>query len=185
MSIRDRENKTTTIQYRGEDITIAYFIRPGSTTTLVYLHGTGCGKDDFTLALESKDVEENTLVGFDFPGCGDSSYPTDARLTLDDLVEIIKIFLDQLRIFDFVFVGHSSGALLAILYLEKYPARVNGLVNIEGVLNADDCFFAHEIKKYSYDDFVNRGFELVKQKVATKQNKGFHQFLKNLERTNP
>ena len=77
------------------------------------------------------------------------------------------------------------GGLVALLFAKKYAEKVKAFINIEGNLNADDCFFSREVIKHDYDDFVNQGFSKIKQTVAAKKNIGFQTYIGHLQKMNP
>jgi pimeloyl-ACP methyl ester carboxylesterase len=55
---------------------------------IVFLHGLGSTKNDFQKAFIVEGLEDHTLLAFDFPGSGKSSYPQELSVDADDLVEI-------------------------------------------------------------------------------------------------
>ncbi len=175
--------KKLEITYRGKPLQISYFLRRGRKETVLYLHGLGCSKTDFFNALQVESLQAHTLIGFDFPGHGESSY--SGNLGIDDLVEITNLFAEKLNIYNFVLIGHSMGGLVALLYAEKYAEKVKAFINIEGNLNADDCFFSREVIKHGYDNFVTHGFDKIKQVVAAKKNTGFQIYVGHLQKMNP
>jgi pimeloyl-ACP methyl ester carboxylesterase len=81
---------TYTLNYKNATIELAYFIRPGNDKTLLYLHGGACSSEDFLQATKREELKSYTIVRFDFPGCGTSSYAEHEPLDIDDLVEITR-----------------------------------------------------------------------------------------------
>lgn len=171
------------IIYRSRSLKISYFLRRGQKETLLYLHGLGCRKDDFSNALQSESLEDYTHIAFDFPGHGESGCLEN--LGMDDLVEITNLFVEKLNLHNVVLVGHSVGGLIALLFSEKYPEKVKAFINVEGNLNADDCFFSREVIKHSYEDFLSQGCSEIKRLVAEKKNIGFEKFSSHLQKINP
>jgi pimeloyl-ACP methyl ester carboxylesterase len=170
------------IPYRGEQLQIAYFIRPGKRETILYLHGLGCSKDDFLGATSTDELQAYTVTALDFPGCGNSPYPENMALGIDDLVEITNTFVSRLSLADRVIIGHSMGGLVALLSLERYGHRVRGFINVEGNLASEDCFISRKITQYSLSEFRETGFQHLKSTLSQSENKGFQHYIKTLGR---
>jgi pimeloyl-ACP methyl ester carboxylesterase len=142
----------------------------------------GCSKNDFLEATNAGDLQDYTLVAFDFPGCGNSSYPENMALEIDDLVEIANIFVSRLSLGDLVVTGHSMGGLVALLYTERYGEYVKGFINVEGNLAPEDRFISGEITKYTLEEFKEAGFRNFRRKLSQLKNKGFQKYLETLGR---
>jgi pimeloyl-ACP methyl ester carboxylesterase len=170
------------IVYRNHPLQIDYFIRRGEKETIMYLHGLGCSKDDFIEAVNSDELQAHTLIAFDFPGCGDSPYPEDISLGIDDLVEITHRVVSALQIENFVIIGHSMGGLIALLYAEKYGDHVKGFINVEGNLAPEDCFFSREVAQHSFNHFTT-AFKDIKHRLARSKNKGFRKYAETLAKS--
>lgn len=168
------------IVYKDHPLQIVYFIRSGEKETVVYLHGLGCSKNDFFEAVSRAELKEYTLIAFDFPGCGNSPYPEDLHLEIDDLVEITHLVVSTLSIDDFVIIGHSMGGLVALIYAEKYGEHVKGFINVEGNLASEDCFFSREVAQHSFTYFTTTAFEDIKHRLAHSKNKGFRKYAETL-----
>jgi pimeloyl-ACP methyl ester carboxylesterase len=170
------------ITYRGERLQIAYFVRPGIEETTLYLHGLGCSKNDFLEATSADDLQAYTLLAFDFPGCGNSSYPQNMSFEIDDLVEITNIFVSGLSLGDLVVIGHSMGGLVALLYIEKYGERAKGFISVEGNLASEDCFISREVTRYTLAEFKGAGFQDLRQRLSQSKNRGYQKYVDTLER---
>jgi len=129
----------TSISHRNRIYTIHYWIRKGTGNTLLYLHGLGNTKQDFKGAISREDLKSYTLVAFDFPGCGDSTYHDEIPLGIDDLVSITHKFTEQLQLKDIFLIGQSLGGLTGLQYALTYPRNLQGFINVEGNLHASDC----------------------------------------------
>lgn len=176
--------KKLELVYKNHPLHIDYFIRRGGkeAVAVVYLHGLGCSKNDFAEAINSPELKEYTLVGFDFPGCGKSSYLDGLRLKMDDLVEITHSIISKLQIDEFIIVGHSMGGLVALLYAERYGEHVKGFINVEGNLAPEDCFFSREVAQHSFTYFTSTLFKSIKQKLTHSLNRGFRKYAGTLEK---
>lgn len=176
------ETRNLAITYRGQPLHMGFFIRPGPGGTILYLHGLGCSKEDFLGATSADELEAYTLVAFDFPGCGNSSYHENMALGIDDLVEITNIFVSRLPLADLVVVGHSMGGLVALLYIEKYAEPVRGFISVEGNLASEDCFISRQVTQYTLAEFMETGFANLRQKLSRVNNRGYQEYVDTLER---
>ncbi len=168
--------------YKNCNLRIDYFLRRGEKETVVYLHGLGCSKNDFIEAFSRPELQDYTLVAFDFPGCGYSPYPEDLTLGIDDLVEITHLLISALSIENFVIIGHSMGGLVALLYVERYGEQVKGFINVEGNLAPEDCFFSREVAQHRFTDFTTILFKNIKHRLAHSPNRGFQKYAESLEK---
>ena len=181
-SLMTMETNTLEITYRGQPLQLEFFMRPGREETILYLHGLGCSKNDFGGATSTHELRDYTVVAFDFPGCGNSSYPGDMALEIDDLVEITNLFVTRQSLGDLVVTGHSMGGLVALLYTQKHGEHVKGFINVEGNLAPEDCIISREIARYSFEEFREVGFRNFKRTLSRLKNKGFQRYLETLER---
>ena len=149
--------KRLEISYHNEPLHIEYFLREGKKEILLYLHGLGCSKKDFIEAASFDELNDYTLIAFDFPGCGNSPYPENASLGMDDLTGITRIITSELSLNKLVIIGHSMGGLVALLYIKKYGKGVKAFISIEGNLAPEDCMFSREVKRCSLREFTEKG----------------------------
>lgn len=176
------ETKELAITYRGQPFHIEFFIRPGPEEAILYLHGLGCSKEDFLGATSAEELQANTLVAFDFPGCGNSPYHENMALGIDDLVEITNIFVSRLPLGGLVVIGHSMGGLVALLYIEKYGEPVKGFISVEGNLASEDCFISREVTRYTLAEFNETGFGNLRKRLSRLKNRGYREYIDTLER---
>ena len=129
------EVKTVKILYKEKIFNVEYFHRQGQKETIVLFHGLGGAKENYYEACKSDALAEHTLIFFDNPGTGNSSYYEDFLLNVDDLTAISSLFINQLAISDFILCGTSMGGLTTLLYLKHYGQdKVKAYINIEGNL---------------------------------------------------
>ena len=160
---------------------IAYFLRRRPNEAVVYLHGLGCSKLDFREAFHRPELAAYTLLAFDFPGCGHSPYPEHAALGMDDLVEITQLVLSALQIKEIVLIGHSMGGLVGLLFAERYHAMVRGLINVEGNLASEDCFFSRTVAESNFQQFATTSFPALKRRLADEPQIGLRLYAQHLE----
>lgn len=177
------ETKKIEIIYFNQPLQIEYFIRRGQKETVLYLHGLGCSKSDFLGSTEIESLQAHTLVAFDFPGHGNSSYTK--KLGMDDLVEITNLFTEKVNLHDIVLIGHSLGGLVALLFSEKYTGKVKAFINVEGNLKDEDCFFSRQVAAVDFDTFLNVTFRNFRLKLLISKNPGFKKCAETLGKFQP
>ena len=170
------------LRYKGCTCQIAYLLRRAPEMAVVFLHGLGCSKHDFQAAFDHPELSDYTILAFDFPGCGNSSYPKTLTLNTDDLVEITHRVLSALGVKDIVLIGHSMGGLVALLYIERYRTNVRGFINIEGNLAPEDCFFSRLVAHSIFSDFTSTILPELKDRLKHAGNRGFREYAANLEK---
>ena len=168
--------------HEGQHFQIDYSCRRERTETVLFLHGLGCSKLDFREAFHRPKLEAYTLLTFDFPGCGNSPYPENAALGMDDLVEIAQLVLTALKIRKAVLIGHSMGGLIGLLFAERYSAVVEGFINVEGNLAPEDCFFSRAVAQSDFQQFATTSFPALKRRLAEESQIGLRIYAKTLEK---
>lgn len=97
-----------------------------STTTLVFLHGSGRDSSQWIPLLERLGEDYHCLA-LDLLGFGDSERPK-THYSIQLLVESLASYLDALRLERVYLVGHSLGGWVAASYALQHPERVGGLL---------------------------------------------------------
>ena len=147
--------KVEEILYKERVYSIEYFYRQGQKETIVLLHGLGGAKENYYEACKSDALAEHTLIFFDNPGTGNSTYYEDFLLNVDDLASISSLFIKQLAISNFILCGTSMGGLTTLLYLKNDgQSKVKAYINIEGNLLPEDCMFSSKVVTYDFDHFA-------------------------------
>jgi pimeloyl-ACP methyl ester carboxylesterase len=92
---------------------------------LVFLHGF-C--EDSRMWSEFIEDSQFNAVAVDLPGYGSSE---DIKFTtLKDMADKLHQTLQELKVSDFILVGHSMGGYVALEYLANYPDELRGLALI-------------------------------------------------------
>ena len=86
--------------------------------TILLLHGWGQNIEMMKPLGDAYSNEYRILI-IDLPGFGDSTEP-DYAWDVPDYVEMVKIFLDELKIENVTIMGHSYGGKIGLLYASKY-----------------------------------------------------------------
>jgi pimeloyl-ACP methyl ester carboxylesterase len=173
---------TLKIDYKNKSFDIEYFLREGPGETILFIHGLGGAKENFLEACKSDSLAEHTLIGFDNPGTGNSTYYDDFPLNVDDLAAITSLFIEKLHNKRFILCGTSMGGLTTLLYLKRGGlVSVKAYINIEGNLMAEDCMFSSKVVTYDYDTFRDRIFNETIVGMKKKGNTGYHIIADNLQ----
>ena len=88
--------------------------------------------EDFLGITEVPALKDYRIIALDFPGCGDTPYPLDTHMNVDELVEITSAVLSGLRATPCILIGHSMGGLVALLYIVKYSQHIDAFISVEG-----------------------------------------------------
>jgi pimeloyl-ACP methyl ester carboxylesterase len=105
---------------------------PGTSSTIVVLHGLGSTASSFGPLLNWMRPYVRRVVALDLPGHGFSDTPR-CRLTPKGLFAAVREALDTLVEEPMVLVGSSLGGALALKYASERPQRIVGLALISPV----------------------------------------------------
>jgi len=182
MTRKTPQIKTADISYRDKIFSIEYFFRQGHRETIVLLHGLGGAKENYYETCKSVALADHTLIFFDNPGTGNSTYYDDFVVNVDDLTAITSLFIQQLNISNFILCGTSMGGLTTLLYLKNGGrGKVKAYINIEGNLLAEDCMFSGKAVTYDLETFANTVFPKTILDMKANGNTGYHIIANNLE----
>ena len=154
------------------NIEIAYFDLGKWSETLICIHGLGSNKKAF-----SKNIDYLShyirVIALDLPNYGNSSkgdYPS----TLKFFSEIIKDFIQELKLDKVILCGHSMGGQIAILTALNFPDIVKKLILIAPA--GLEKFTQEEIRRieryFSYDAIKN----LTKEQIEYNVKLNFYHF---------
>lgn len=133
-------------------------------------------------ACKSNALQNHTLICFDNPGTGNSTYYDNFPLDVDDLTAITALFIDALSIDGFILCGTSMGGLTTLLYLRNAePDKVKAYINIEGNLMPEDCMFSSKVVTFDLDTFASHIFPQTIIDMKATGNTGYHIIANNLE----
>lgn len=123
-----------TVDLGGYELTAR--IRPGDTSIpVVHVNALGTTKDQWDLVVPR--LFQHTTITYDRAGIGDSDrlppQLLDQPRTLGALAEELHRMLDALMARPpYVVVGHSIGALIALMYTARHRDHTAGLVLVDG-----------------------------------------------------
>ncbi|MBY0426900.1 MAG: alpha/beta hydrolase [Cytophagales bacterium] len=182
MTKKTPQIKTVNLLYKSRAFDIEYFIREGQKETILFIHGLGGAKENFWESCKSNVLAEHTLICFDNPGTGNSTYYDDFVLDVDDLTSITSLFIEKMNIRDFILCGTSMGGLTTLLYLRGTGlGKVKAYINIEGNLMPEDCMFSSKVVSYNFETFEKDIFPKTIVDMKNNGNTGYHIIANNLE----
>jgi pimeloyl-ACP methyl ester carboxylesterase len=168
--------------YKDRSYQLEYFIRKGTKETILFIHGLGGAKENFWEALKSEALKNYTLICFDNPGTGNSTYYENDPLDLDDLVNLTTAFIDGLKLDRFILAGASMGGLITLIYLNEHTQKkVIAYINIEGNLMPEDCMFSSKVVQYELQEFRAKIFQKAIQEMKQHGNAGYYIISNNLQ----
>ncbi|MBL4863827.1 MAG: alpha/beta hydrolase [Rhodobiaceae bacterium] len=113
--------KTVTV----EGVELAYE-RWGNGVPVICLHAIGHGAQDFR-PLADRVGDEVEIIAVDWPRQGRSG-DDEAPASATHYCDLLEGFAEALGLDRFVLFGNSIGGAAAILYADRHPSRVRGLI---------------------------------------------------------
>lgn len=98
--------------------------------TIVFVHGFGCARDDWRLQVAHLRGRFET-VAVDLGGHG-TTPGSDAHEFIDTHGRDVAALLTELGIERAVLVGHSMGCRIVMHAMSEQPARVSGIILVDG-----------------------------------------------------
>jgi pimeloyl-ACP methyl ester carboxylesterase len=182
MKKKSPQIRTIQIMYKERSIDIEFFHREGRKETMLFVHGLGGAKENYLEACKSDSLAEHTLIGFDNPGTGNSTYYDDSPFDVDDLTTITSLFIEALKLHNFILCGTSMGGLTTMLYLQRGGQKdVKLYINIEGNLMPEDCMFSSKVVTHDFETFRKTIFAKTIVDMKAKGNAGYHIIANNLQ----
>lgn len=99
----------------------------GAGQAILVLHGWGIGSDAWMETAVLLAQGGYKLIVPDMPGFGESEVSKTAW-TVDDYVDWVKNFADELKLDKFVLLGHSFGGQVATKFGALYPEKIDKLI---------------------------------------------------------
>jgi regulator of RNase E activity RraA/pimeloyl-ACP methyl ester carboxylesterase len=144
--------KQVDLTVSGVGLKVATASRDGDLTPVLFLHGFGSTKEDYTDIACQPAFTGRPFLAYDAPGCGQTWCEDLSGISIPFLVQTAQAVLDQAGIRRFHLAGHSMGGLTALLLAHKEPGRVLSFTDIEGNLTPEDCFLSRQILTHPSDD---------------------------------
>lgn len=142
----------TDLTIDGVTMGIAATHRSGSGVPILFLHGFGSTKEDYTDIAQRADLADHPFLAIDAPGCGQSTCDDLSKISIPLLVKVALSMADDAGFNRFHLVGHSMGGLTGLLLAHQQPERVVSFTDIEGNIAPEDCFLSRQIVDFAADD---------------------------------
>ena len=98
--------------------------------SILLIHGSGLTHIVWSLHEQFYASQGFNVLSVDLPGHGNSDGPS--LESIEDISAWVKNFMEVLKIFKIIIVGHSQGCLVGIDFAAKYENHINGLVLVAG-----------------------------------------------------
>lgn len=125
------------IQYKSLEvngINVAYReVGNPDNPTIVLLHGFPSSSHQYRKVLDQLS-DEFHLIAPDYPGFGNSSFPTpnEYEYTFDNLAKTIDVFLEKKGITSFAIMIQDYGAPIGFRIATAHPERITAIINQNG-----------------------------------------------------
>jgi pimeloyl-ACP methyl ester carboxylesterase len=106
----------------------------GTGPTIVFVHGWTCDGSSWSGQVPAF-AKSYRVITLDLPGHGRSASPQDGKFSMDLFARAVEAVRAEAGADRVVLVGHSMGAPVIRQYARSYPARVAGLVAVDGPLD--------------------------------------------------
>ncbi|MDQ7049743.1 MAG: alpha/beta hydrolase [Enterobacterales bacterium] len=151
------------VNIEGVDLKISTLSRDGTKETILFLHGFGSTKEDYTDIIRQQDLDEYPFLAYDAPGCGETYCSDLGQVSIQLQLKTALAMLDHFDIERFHLVGHSMGGLTALMLADQCPERVLSFTDIEGNIAPEDCFLSRQIINFPsenpelfFEHFIDR-----------------------------
>lgn len=136
--IADSESSSLPVKsgfVRAQDGTEIYYCIEGEGKPLVFCYGLICSSLHWTYQIEHFKRSYQT-IWFDYRGHHNSKFPGDiSSLSIENNAKDLEVLLNELKISEAVFLGHSMGVNVVLEFYRRYPERVSGMILANGTAN--------------------------------------------------
>ncbi|AGB44971.1 alpha/beta hydrolase [Mesorhizobium sp. B2-3-14] len=110
-----------------------HFIEAGTGMPLILLHGNGSMAQDFkSSGIFDQAAKTYRVLAFDRPGFGRSTRSRGRRWSARDQADLIHAAAGRLGIENYIVLGHSWGAWVALELARRHSRSVAGVVLVSG-----------------------------------------------------
>lgn len=143
------------VKVKIDGIFLSCLFRKGtSAEAIVFIHGLGSSKEDFSEAFRRDEFQPFTVLAADLVGFGDSDKPADFSYAMKEQAKILKKTMDRFGVGQFHLVAHGMGGIIGIELCEMMPFRVVSFINAEGNLTSQDATMSREVAAKNEDEFA-------------------------------
>jgi pimeloyl-ACP methyl ester carboxylesterase len=104
-----------------------HYVEEGEGRPIVFLHGLGAQLHHFRHTLFGRFGAGYRLVALDRPGSGYSVRASGATGRLPEQADLVRRFIEELRLERPLIVGHSLGGAIALALAVEHPTAISGI----------------------------------------------------------
>lgn len=112
-----------------EKIKLAYVDEGNGKQTIIFIHGLGSYLKAWQKNIEGL-KDQYRCIAIDLPGYGKSSKKAHSG-KMSFYAEVIKNFIDKLKLENVVLAGHSMGGQIAMMAAVNYPESIQKLILVD------------------------------------------------------
>lgn len=144
-------------------LNVHYEVKGGRGKNVILLHGWGQNTKmmDYIADFLKSHFK---VYNLDFPGFGESDEPKEAWSN-EDYVEMLKTFVDKLKIKNPILIGHSFGCRVALYYAYKYPVHKMVLTGAAGIRAKHDLKWYLKVYSYKLGKVLLKPFNNLSNKL--------------------
>jgi pimeloyl-ACP methyl ester carboxylesterase len=105
----------------------------GSGPAIIFVHGWTCDESSWQGQVPAFS-QRYRVITLDLPGHGKSDLPKGGKFSMELFARAVEAVRSEAKVERAVFVGHSMGTPVIRTYALMYPARVAGLVLVDGLV---------------------------------------------------
>ena len=133
-----------------------YFVKIGSGSPIVFLHGWGCDGSIY-LPIVQKLSNYYQCYVLDFNGFGKSPEPPKQGWTVEDYADNLALFFRMNDLERACIVGHSFGCRVGMVFAAKYPQFVDKMLLVAPAgLRSFSFKRWYKVRKYKLRKFLCR-----------------------------
>ena len=104
-----------------------HYVEEGEGRPIVFLHGLGAQLHHFRHTLFGRLGAGYRLIALDRPGSGYSVRASGATGRLPEQADVVRRFIEELRLERPLIVGHSLGGAVALALATEHPSALSGI----------------------------------------------------------
>lgn len=105
----------------------------GSGPAIIFVHGWTCDESSWQGQVPAFS-KQYRVITMDLPGHGKSDLPKDGKFSMELFARAVEAVRADAKVERAVLAGHSMGTPVIRMYALLYPARVAGLVLVDGLV---------------------------------------------------
>ncbi|TPI33666.1 alpha/beta fold hydrolase [Mesorhizobium sp. B3-1-6] len=114
-----------------------HYVEEGDGRPIVFVHGLGAQLHHFRHTLFGRFGAGYRLIALDRPGSGYSVRASGATGRLPEQADIVRRFIEELRLERPLVVGHSLGGAIALALATGHPTAISGIALLSPLTHLD------------------------------------------------